>query len=140
MLLCSVQSGAQDKGTWRAASTTARGITGDVTFLNEKIAINFNSFPVAQIRSIEPSEASAAFNAENSSEGSGNLYRMSIPAEKKFLHHNTICGSDDTQWMVTYTSGRNLSLAFFSGEKMPVLTLDSLANATNLCGTFSYTR
>ena len=140
LLTCSIIAAAQEKGSWRAASSTAKATTGDVDFLNEKIAINFSAFPIAQIRTLAPGEASAAFAAEINPGGSGNLYRLSIPAEKRFLHHNTLCGSEETQWMVTYVAGRTLQIAFFSGPKMPVLTPEALANATDLCGTYTYVR
>jgi hypothetical protein len=56
------------------------------------------------------------------------------------LHKNTLCGSDDAQWMATYVVGKDLQIAFFSGATMPVFTIDALANNPNLCGTFTYTR
>ncbi len=137
---CPLSSSAQDNGNWRAASSTAIAITGDLTISEDKISINFAAFPMAQIRKLEPAEAVAAFNADSSARGSGNLYRLSVPAAKRFLHHNTLCGTEVTQWMATYVVGRDLQVAFFSGAKMPVLTSEALANSTDLCGTFSYAR
>jgi len=139
-VLCCLPAPAQEKGYWRAASTTAQSITGDVTLAADKMAISFSSFPIAQIRALEPGELSAVFDAESGAGGSGNLYRLSIPGTKVFQHKNTLCGSEQTQWMATYVSGRELHLAFFSGPKMPVLTPDGIANSTDLCGTFLYVR
>jgi hypothetical protein len=139
-LTCSVWGMAQEKGSWRAESSTAKSITGDVGFSNEKISINFSGFWIAQIRVLEPAEVSAAFDAESGAGGSGNLYRLSIPGDKRFLHKSTLCGGEDVQWAATYVVGHSLQLAFFSGSKMPVLTPDALANSTNLCGIFSYVR
>jgi hypothetical protein len=139
-LTCSALGSAQEKGDWRAASSTARSITGDVGFSNEKISINFSGFWIAQIRALEPAEISAAFDAASDAGGSGHLYRLSIPGDKRFLHKNTLCASEDTQWVATYVAGHSLQLAFFSGSKMPVFTPDALANSTSLCGTFSYVR
>ena len=138
--LLPLSSVAQEKGTWRAASKTARGITGDVAFGGERIAINFSAFPIAQIRAVAPVELKATFDLTDAPEGSGNLYRLSIPGETKFLHKNTLCGAEDTQWMVTYAAGKQLQIAFFSGEKMPELTAEAVASGTNLCGTYSYVR
>jgi hypothetical protein len=42
--------------------------------------------------------------------------------------------------MATYIRGNSLQLAFFSGEKPPVFTLDALANSSDACGVFSYGR
>jgi hypothetical protein len=131
---------AQEKGNWRAASNTARSITGDVAIYDEKIAINFLNITIARIRSLQAAEASALFDLDSSGGGSGSLYRVNIPASKTFLHRNTLCGSEDTLWMVTYAAGRSLQLAFFSGQKPPVLTLDALANSSDTCGTYSYVR
>ena len=130
---------AQEKGYWRAQSNTARSITGDVSLSPEKIVINFSSFTIAKIRPLQPAELSALFDAEDGG-GSGNLYRLNVPAAKRFMHKNTLCGSDDTQWMATYVAGRSLYLAFFSGQKPPELTLEALANSTDHCGTFIYQR
>jgi hypothetical protein len=140
MLACSLSAVAQERGIWRAASSTAQSITGDVALSEDKLSINFSGFTIAQIRALEPGELSAVFAAEGGAGGSGNLYRLSIPGDKKFLHKNTLCGSEETQWMATYVAGHSLHLAFFSGQKMPVFTPDAIANTTDLCGTFSYVR
>ena len=131
---------AQEKGTWRAASKTAHAITGDVAISDEKLTVNFFSFATAQIRPLTPAEMGAAFDADTTAPGRGNLYRISIPATQKFLHKNSLCGGDETQWMATYVVGKDLQLAFFSGPTMPVLTPEAFSNATNLCGLFSYAK
>ena len=131
---------AQDKRAWRAVSTTAESITGDVAFGDETIAIDSASFPIAQIRPLTTAEAVALFTAEPNAAGSGNVYRLSIPAAKKFLHKNTLCGAEATEWMVSYVSGRTLQLAFFSGQKIPVLSAETLATTSSLCGTYAYAR
>ena len=138
LLLCAFAATAQEKGTWRAMSRTARSITGDVTLAPERITIDFQPFTIAQIRTLTPAEITT-LNPDGIP-GTGNLYRLSIPAGKKFLGRNTMCGADDTQWMATDLSGKTLELAFFSGESMPVFTPEAFANATNLCGTYAYTR
>jgi hypothetical protein len=140
VLICCMTAAAQDKGYWRAMSTTARSITGDVAISDEKIAINFANFTIAQIRILNDAEAGAMFNGEIGSGGKGNLYRLNIPAAKKFLHKNSLCGEEDTEWMVTFVSGRSMQLAFFSGQKPPVFTQEAISNSTDLCGTFSYVR
>ena len=140
LLLTCLTLTAQEKGTWRAASNTAESITGDVALSDEKISINFSSFPMVKARSLNKSEIGAAFDADSNADGSGALYRLNIPASKKFLHRNSLCGAEDTQWMATYVSGRSLRLAFFSGQKAPVFTMDAISNSTDLCGTFSYAK
>ena len=140
-LICSALGVAQEKGDWRAANSTAKSITGDVAFSSERLSINYAGFPIAQIRALDPAELSAAFDLESgAAAGSGNLFRLSIPAEKRFLHRNSLCGSEETQWVATYAVGHALELAFFSGAQMPVFTPEAISASTNLCGIFSYVR
>ena len=139
-LLPILSAAAQEKGYWRAASTTAKGVTGDVSFSETKITLNFSSFTIAQIRTLEPTEAQALFSADPTSGGTGNLYHLEIPSDKRFLHHNTLCGSEETQWAITYVTGRSLQMAFFSGPSIPTLTPDAISSSALLCGTYSYVR
>jgi hypothetical protein len=139
LLLICASLAAQEKGYWRAASSNANSITGDIELSETKLSINFTPFVIAQIRKLEPSETSAVFASEGAGSG-GNLYRLNIPANRRFLHHNTLCGSDDTQWMVTSVADRTLHVAFFSGPDTPVFTPEALNNSTDLCGTFTYVR
>ena len=139
-LSCTVAGVAQEQGYWRAKSSTAKSVTGDVGLSGEKISINFATYWIAQIRTLAPAEISGAFGADVSAARNGNLYRLSIPGDKKFLHKNTLCASADTQWMATYVNGHELQLAFFSGSTPPVMTAEEMTNATNLCGVFSYVR
>lgn len=140
LLSCSLCCFGQDQGYWRAASNSANDITGDIAISSTRLTINFSGFTMAQIRRLTPAEAGAAFGTDVNAGGSGSLYRISVPAAKRFLHHNTLCGSEDAQWMATYVTGRSMQVAFFSGENLPVLTAESLADSTDVCGTFSYTR
>lgn len=135
-----VSSAAQDKGYWRADSSNAKSTTGDIVISDMKLSINFSRFTIAEIRNLTPAETAAVFDASSNSNAHGDLYRLMIPGSKSFLHHNTLCGSDDTQWMATWASGQQLQVAFFSGAKMPVFTVDALSNSSNVCGLFSYQR
>jgi len=140
ILITTLTLHAQEKGNWRASSKNAKSFTGDIAFANDKIFINFLGFTVAQIRTLTPAELGTTFDADASAPANGNLYRTDIPAGKKFLHGNTLCGGEDTEWIVTYVSGRTLQLAFFSTIQMPVLTPEALTNSSNLCGIYTYTR
>lgn len=141
-LFCLTAAAQQARGNWRAASSTARTITGDITIATEKMSINFISFPISQARALDPAETHALFDPDSTTPapGTATLYHLNIPAERKFLNRNSLCGSDDTQWMVTYVTGRSLQLAFFSSQKPPVFTLEAISNSTDLCGTFAYIR
>lgn len=131
---------AQEKGNWRAASNTAVSITGDLSISDTKVSINYISFTIAQIRHLEPAEVSAVFPSEGINGQGGTFYRLNIPANQRFIRHNTLCGSEDTQWMVTSASGKTLHVAFFSGANTPVLTPEAINNSTDLCGTYTYVR
>jgi hypothetical protein len=139
-LACSLPCLAQDQGYWRAASSTASSITGDLSLSNAKITINFTAFPMKQARTLVTSEVAAAFDADVNIGGTGTLYHLTIPATKRFLHHNTLCGTEDTQWVATFASGHTLQVAFFSGQIAPTFTLDALKDSADLCGTFTYAR
>lgn len=139
--ICILPCLAQDKGYWRAGNSTAHDITGDIAISDFKLAINYNNaFTIAQIRQLKPEEASAAFDTAAHPGGSGYLYRLIVPAAKRFLHKNTLCGSDETQWMATYAAGNDLQVAFFSGTEPLVLTSEALSDSSRVCGLLSYTR
>lgn len=132
------QESPQDRGYWLAASQTAKDITGDIGISEIKLSINFSRFTIAQIRRLTPAEATAVFGEDAGAGGGGNLYRLDVPAEKKFAHHNTLCGEQETQWMATWSDGRALQVAFFSGGDIPVLTGDALAKSQNVCELLTY--
>ena len=143
VLVCSIPVMAQnqDKGMWYSASQTSNTVTGDIVIKDGKIAINLRTYPLAPIRALTPAELSAVFAADPDSAPTGNLYRLFVPATSQFVHHNTLCGSDDTQWMATYVNGKNLQVAFFSGTETPKLTFEAITGGNaNLCGTYIYAR
>ncbi|MBB5057248.1 hypothetical protein HDF16_001933 [Granulicella aggregans] len=131
---------AQERGSWRPASKTAQSITGDVTFNGERMTINFFSLTVAEIRPLKTDEVLAAFDGADVTAGAGHLFRLSIPGDKRFLHKNTLCGSDETQWMATFVAGKELKIAFFSNAIPPVFTIEALGKSENLCGVYTYAR
>lgn len=140
LFTCSISCAAQDRGYWRASSSNADKITGDISISDAQLTINFVGYSLASIKKLTTAEAAAVFDVDVNAPGGGNLYRLSVPAEKRFLHKNTLCGSEVTQWMVTYVEGRTLHVAFFSGNDMPTMTAEALANSTDVCGLFSYSR
>lgn len=131
---------AQEAGLWRATSTNAKAITGDLGFGENKLILNFLQFPVSQIRPLTTDELLSVFNPDNPAAAVGHLYKLQISGDQKFLHKNSLCGSDTVEWMATAIIGRELRIAMFSGSPVPALTLDSMNNGANLCGTYTYTR
>ena len=139
LALSSLLSFAQEKGYWRAASSNAGSITGDIEISDTRLSINFTNFTLAPIRRLSPAETSAVFASEPTSAG-GNLYRVNVPAKQRFLHKNSLCGNDDTQCMLTSVADRTMHVAFFSGPDTPVFTPEALVNSSDQCGTFAYVR
>ena len=137
---CTVVHAQEDRGYWRAASTNAVAITGDVNIGELKVAINFATFPLAPIRRLKPEEVSAVFDADVNAGIEGSLYRLKVPAYKYIVKKNTLCGSEETQWMATYVTGRTMQVAFFSGDDMPVFAFDAVQKSTALCGVYTYSR
>jgi hypothetical protein len=140
LLTLTLTLSAQELGLWRAASSTAKAITGDIALSSEKLTINFVGYTISRIRPLEKSEPAAVFDTESNPNGIGSLYRLSVPATTKLLHRNTLCGSETTQWMATYVSGKSLQIAFFSSPKPPLFTQEAIANSSDLCGTYSYVK
>lgn len=140
LFAATAQVKAQDQGYWRAASSNANQITGDVTIGGSKVTIDFLTFPLASIRRLKPVEVSSVFDADVNAGIDGMLYRLKIAPDQKFQHKNTLCGDEETQWMATYVAGRTLKVAFFSGDDTPVFTFDAMQNAATKCGVFEYSR
>ena len=140
LFACSLSTLAQDKGMWMAASSSAKSITGDISIADARLTLDYFNFPIGQIRVLQSAEASALFDADVNAPGGGSLYRLAVSADRRFIHKNNLCGSEDVQWMVTWVQGRTLSVAFFSSPNPPVFTMDALASTNDRCGTFTYSR
>lgn len=133
-------SAQEDRGLWSATSSNAHAITGNIAIAEAKVTINFLTFPLAVIRRLKPVEVSAVFDADVNAGIEGTLYRLHVPGAQNFLHKNTLCGGEETQWMATYVTGHTLKVSFFSGDDMPVFTFDAMQNTTTVCGSFVYGR
>lgn len=138
LFICPLSLAAQEKGQWSAKSSNAKTITGDLVIYENRISIGTLGFPLAQIRELKPEELSAAFDADAG--GAGHLFRLGIAGHQHFLNKNTLCGTEDVEWMASYVQGKALHLAFFSNPKPPVLTFEALNNSPDVCGAFIYAR
>ena len=127
-LVVATQAKAQeDQGYWRAASEASTKTTGDIVISKDHLTINFLTYTMAPLHRLKPTEVSSVFDADVNAGINGMLYRVKIPAGQRFLHKNTLCGSEDTQWIATYVTGRTLRVALFSGEDMPEFTFDAIS-------------
>ena len=129
---------AQENRTWHATSTTARSITGDVTLANAKMAINYSSWPIAQIRALQPSRTrSAAFDLDGTPEGTGILSGWTSRRKAVSSSKNTLCGGRRCAVDGHLRGGSQPAAGVSSrGRRMPVLTGEAMVDGTNLCGTF----
>lgn len=134
------QGKSPDNGYWKAVSKTAQSITGDVVLSGERMTIYFQPFTIADLRELTAEEIAGAFNFDSADGVRGKLYRLSIPADRHFLHKNTMCGNEETQYMATAVQGKTMQIAFFSGAKMPSMRPEDLNNSTAVCGTFTYAK
>ncbi len=138
--LASAAAQQPEKGYWRASSRTAESITGDLAISGSKLTINLIPFVISPVRLLTPAEVSAAFDEAVETAGNGQLYRVNIPASRRFVKNNTLCGSQDTQWMAVYVANHTLKVAFFSGDGVPQITFEAMQGSNELCGTFTYAR
>ena len=138
--ICSLTCPAQDRGYWNPASSSASSITGDVAIYKDRATINLVSFTIVRVRDLTPAEAAAAFDADINAGQTGTLYHLNVPATQRFAHKNTLCGTESTQWMATFVTGKTMQVAFFSGPDTPVFSFEALRSSPDLCGTYSYAR
>ena len=68
-------------------------------------------FPSRSIHALKLDEMNAVFAADGPDglepKTTGNLFRISIPGDKKFLHKNTLCGSEEVTWVVSARQRQN---------------------------------
>ena len=143
-LACAASASAQqpEKGRWRPASTTAASITGEIIITGSKINIYFTPFLISPARLLKPEEISAVFDEALDTAGNGQLYRVTIPASRRFLKNNSLCGLGQTApnpVLTTLKYFRGEYEAHITNKKCPahhclkLLTWD-ITDACNGCG------
>jgi hypothetical protein len=122
---------------WRATSTTAMSVTGDVTFAPDKMQFqNGQSLPLAIIGRVPDFKAMG--------EGvNATLYRVTTPADPRLKNGNHLCGGGSRTQPVTYIAVWNpevlpgdkasRSMAAFSGKDPP-----RSAGGPESCGVYNY--
>ena len=140
VILCgSLTASAREKSVyWTAASSNSTAITSDIEISSSKLTIGYIDFPISKVQDVTPAEALAVFDVDTGVRGVGALYHLNIVASTRFQHNNTLCGGEDTQWMLSWTTQHSLKIAFFSGAEKPTLTFEAINNSPQLCGVFSY--
>ena len=122
---------------WAATSTTAIGITGDITLSPDRLAMAGRSLPLARA-------ADRPAFRHDSGTSPARILRVTRPADPVLLHGNRMCGglagkSAPVRWIAvwreTMFSQTGLEMAVFSSIEQP-----TGEGSPGLCGTFLYTR
>lgn len=131
-------------GDWNALSTTAIGITGDVTLDEHRIAFDGErSYRITKIRLLSASELDAMRDLTGSRTATeATLYKINIPARIELRNGNTLCGRAATTRMVAARESvdgqKLLSLIFFSGSKAPFFEGWKDTADSGVCGSFHF--
>lgn len=114
---------------WTAASTTAIGITGDITLSPTRLTAAGRTFPLAVAADVKDFTSNTGMQAAR-------ILRVTHPSDPILKNGNTLCGAP-VRWIAVYRSdgGKSLNLSAFTGGRQPTGETGS-----NLCGTFLYTR
>ena len=135
---------SEEPAKWVAEGTTAMAITGDIKLAPDKITIMSHDYPLTLVRDVESGQFADVARLMAVRPTSARLYKIKIPKRTKLVNGNNMCGTVDSNWMLAvysrdvYSKGRELSLAFFSGEDEPNLDYKVISTSTALCGTFGY--
>jgi hypothetical protein len=129
---------------WGALSTTAIGITGDVTLDTGRITFDDErNFRIGKLRALSPAEIDGMRDLTGSRNISrANLYRIRIPASTTLRNGNTMCGSAATTRMIAAPvpdrGGKLLILVFLSGSQEPFFQGWRDTADSGICGSFSF--
>jgi hypothetical protein len=133
---------------WVAGSTSAMGITGDISISPDKLIIKGKDYPLVLVRDIDAQQLSDAGKIVNAMKPPtwARLYKTKFPVGPKLGkgYYTSVCGPKDANWLLTvygnspYGNEPQLSLAFFSGDNEPNLNYEVVSKSTELCGVLMY--
>ena len=128
---------------WRADTTTAQGITGDIRLGKDQLAIGARVFPLAFVRDLTRAEAAETADLIGASGPvAGGLYTIDIPAGTTFRNGNVLCNGATTRIIAverTESARRRLDLVAFEGDRE--IYFSGWKTVTgHVCGTFGYSR
>jgi hypothetical protein len=137
MLAAASARGASVNEQWKAASTTAISLTGDITISANRITFgNGTSLPLAIAGSVPD------FKIDVGKPVSATLFRVTAPADPVLLAGHRLCGGEPPHpvtfiavWRPVHLRGSVdlRTIAAFSGGERP-----TRAAGPNFCGTYIY--
>lgn len=113
-ILAAGAASAEPQGRWRAASSTASAVTGDIT-LRDGALIFGNGKRLALIPAGEPEGRWTPLPDTRR----GALYRLDPPSDPVLLHGNALCGKPVTYIVLSQHAEHGLSLTAFTGKAAP---------------------
>jgi len=123
-------------------------ITGDIKSTPTTLTIAGHKLELRLVRQLnhdDTANAAALLDTKITPNLIGVLYQTHLSAGTKLQGNNTLCGKNDTTWIVILLSQSNaprstadLYLANFSGSGEPDLRPSAIATSTHLCGTYWY--
>lgn len=114
---------------WTATSTTAMGITGDISLSPSRLVAAGKVFPLAVSADVKD------FGSNNGPQAA-RILKVTHPMDPVLRNGNRLCGAP-VRWIAVYRSdqGKSLNLSVFSGTARP-----TSETGNGICGTFLYSR
>jgi len=114
---------------WSATSSTAMGITGDITLSPTVLTAAGKRFPLAVAEDVKD------FGSDTGPQAA-RILRVTSPINPVLKNGNKLC-TGQVRWIAVYRSdsGKSLNLSAFSGTNQP-----TSETGPDVCGTFLYSR
>jgi uncharacterized RDD family membrane protein YckC len=132
--------------TWMPHSDSATWVTGPILMSTTGISIKNIIYPLTLTRPLKGNELESAaqiFHLQSSQDDEGWLFRANISSATRLINDNTLCGTDDAQWLIAVvtpdgpSTTRELHLMFFSGDSEPAIQ-PGLEKSSKECSSFVY--
>ena len=119
----SAASYAQDD-VWKASSTTATAVTGDITLGTDRIVFaNGESIRLVPV------------------EGRRGVFKVDPPANPVLMNGNRLCGEEDVRYVVlAQGSNDSLFMKVFEGPDVPLEAVADPNPQQGTCATYSFSR
>ena len=118
----SAASYAQDD-VWKASSTTATAVTGDITLGTDRIVFaNGESIRLVPV------------------EGRRGVFKVDPPTNPVLVNGNRLCGEDVTYVVLAQGSNNSLFMKVFEGPDVPLEAVADPNPQEGTCATYSFSR
>lgn len=113
-LLAAAPVHASSITTWKATSTDAMAITGNITVRGDTL-----TFGNGAKLSLIPVATREGMWSPLPQRRTGTIYKLDPPSDPKLLGGNTLCGMSVTYIVLSQRDADSLSLSAFTGKKPP---------------------